>query len=105
MGAWETRAQTQQKKAGTTRQIKTDEHGWGHDPKITHGRDKRFMRIRCESFRPLAPSRFLQDGIPWGRPGLALLNYNNIIPKQGRNYPTLFFTEENRGVVPCFNPS
>ena len=52
------------------------------------------------------PHRFLQDDTPWRRcSGLTLLNYNNIIPKQGGNYPALVFAEENRGVVSCFNPS
>ena len=69
-------------------------------------RDEMFISIRFGMFRPLAPRRFLQDEIHWRRgSALTLLNYNNIIPKQGRIYPALVFTEENRGVVSCSNPS
>ena len=91
--------------SGQDHNIITLTNGWGHDPKITHCRDKRFIRIRREPFAPF-PRRFLQVETPWRRcSGLTLLNYNNIIPKQGGNYPALVFTEENRGVVLCFNPS
>ena len=91
--------------SGQDHNIITLTNGRGHDPKITHCRDKRFIRIRREPFAPF-PRRFLQVETPWRRcSGLTLLNYNNIIPKQGGNYPALVFTEENRGVVSCFNPS
>ena len=91
--------------SGQDHNIITLTNGRGHDPKITHCCDKRFIRIRREPFAPF-PRRFLQVETPWRRcSGLTLLNYNNIIPKQGGNYPALVFAEENRGVVSCFNPS
>ena len=78
---------------------------WGYDPKITHRRDKRFIRIAFSVSAPMPPIDSCKSGTLWRRwPGLAPFNYNNIISKQGRNYPTLVFTEENRGVVACLNP-
>ena len=55
MGAQETRAQSQPKTAARAITEPFFQMGWGHDPKITHCRDKRFIRIRLERFSPPFP--------------------------------------------------
>ena len=40
---------------GQDHNIITLTNGWGRDPKITHCRAKRFIRIRLEPFRPPPP--------------------------------------------------
>ena len=71
---------------------------WGHDHKIPHSRDKRFIKIRVKGLGPPCPHRFLQNcfslfAFSFADPG-PVLTYSNIISKRGRNYSAYVFMDD-----------
>ena len=69
---WEPRSLATPGASEHNQKIKSEKNVWGHDPKITHRRDKIFIRIAVTGFAPMPPIDSCKSGILWRRwPGLA----------------------------------